>query len=296
MFTVEPLPGPLGARILGLYVTQSLSRDAVRELLYVFYEHRFIVIPAQNPTMDRFEKFGAHFGVPHLHVIKQARLREHPSIIHLTNVMKNGQDYPQGAAHWHTDQSYEAEPSSATILYAVNVPREGGETLIADMFAAYDGLTDAMKQRIEGLEVEHLYGRGVAYQETDYVPAKLRGQAQVDAVPAVRHLLARPHPVTGRVALYSPAGTSRRIIGMEEERSTALLRELATHALQDKYIYKHNYTVGDVVAWDNSSTMHAAEPIQAATGPEDTRLLYRISVKGIPAVYREFSLLNNSIM
>lgn len=286
MFTIEPLPGPFGARLLGLDVTQSLSRDVVRGLLDAFYEHRFIVIPGQNPTMDRFEKFGSHFGEPILHVIKQARIQGYPSIIQLTNVMKDGQDYPQGAAHWHTDQSYEAAPASATILYAVDVPREGGGTSFADMFAAYDGLTDAMKRRIEGLEVEHLYGRGAAYQETDHVPARLRGQAQVDAVPAVRHPLARPHPVTGRVALYSPAGTSRRIIGMEEERSTALLRELAAHALQDKYIYKHNYTVGDVVAWDNSSTMHAAEPIQAATGPEDTRLLYRISVKGIPAVYR----------
>lgn len=285
MFTVEPLPGPFGVRILGLDVTQSLSTDVVRELLDAFYEHRFIVIPGQKPTMDQFEKFGAHFGLPHLHVIKEARLQEHPSIIHITNVMKNGQDYPQGAAHWHTDQSYEAEPSSATILYAVKVPREGGETFIADMFAAYDGLTDTMKQRIEGLEVEHLYGRGVAYQETDYLPARLRGQAQVDAVPAVRHLLARPHPVTGRMALYSPAGTSRRIIGMEEERSTSLLRELAAHALQEKYIYRHKYAVGDIAAWDTSSTMHAAEEIGAATGPEDTRLLYRISVTGIPAVY-----------
>ena len=124
----------------------------------------------------------------------------------------------------------------------------------------------------------------MAARKDDYEPYPLQSDEAAE-VPMVQHLLARPHPVTGEKTLYSPAGTSRGIVGMSDEEGAALLNELAGLALRDKYTYKHKHAVGDVVAWDTAATMHAATPIGRATGPKDTRLLWRISVKGIPATH-----------
>jgi len=87
------------------------------------------------------------------------------------------------------------------------------------------------------------------------------------------------------MALYSPAGTSRGIVGMDQDEAEKLLNELADHAIQPKYIYEHKWSVGDIVLYDTSLTMHTATPIPAATGPKDTRRLYRISTKGKPPIY-----------
>ena len=286
MLKVAPLQGAFGVRIEGLDLSRALESRVVKEVVDLFYEHQVMVIPNQSLTPEQFESFCCHFGRPHPHVIQYARMKGHPTIVPLTNKTKDGAEPAQGAAHWHTDQSYEAEPASATILYSIEAPETGGETLFADMFRAYEDLPEETRILIEGLRAKHLYGRGVAARKEDYQPAPLQSQEESDAVPGVEHLLARPHPVTGRKALYSPAGTSRGIAGMKDEEAAALLNELADHALQSKYIYKHRYAVGDVVGWDTSSTMHAATPIGPATGPRDTRYLHRISVKGKPGIYR----------
>ena len=99
---------------------------------------------------------------------------------------------------------------------------------------------------------------------------------------AVTHPLARRHPVTGRKALYAVAGTSHGIVDMEDEAALALLDELKEHATQPAFTYSHAYATGDVVAWDDAATLHAATLIDPATGPDDTRMLYRISIKGAP--------------
>ena len=284
MLNVERLRGPFGVRINDLDLSETLAPEVIREIVDTFYANGFFVIPGQSLTPERFETFCSHFGKPHPHVIKQARMEGHPAILPLTNKIPDDREPAQGAAHWHTDQSYEADPVSATILYSLEAPEVGGETLVADMKGAYDDLSDETKKRIEGLQVNHLYGKGVAARKDDYEPYPLQSDEAAE-VPMVQHLLARPHPVTGEKTLYSPAGTSRGIVGMSDEEGAALLNELAGHALRDKYTYKHKHAVGDVVAWDTSATMHAATPIGRATGPKDTRLLWRISVKGIPATH-----------
>jgi taurine dioxygenase len=170
-------------------------------------------------------------------------------------------------------------------LYSIEAPETGGETLFADMFQAYDDLSDEMKSRIEGLKAIHFYGKGVAGREGEYGPSPLDTQEERDEDTGAYHLLARPHPVTGRIALFSPAGSSRGIVGMDDGEAKELLNELAEHALQPKYTYKHKWSVGDLEAHDCSSTMHAATVISAATGPKDTRFLYRVCTKGKPGIY-----------
>jgi taurine dioxygenase len=165
-------------------------------------------------------------------------------------------------------------------------PETGGEPVLADMCQAYDDLSDEMKSRIKGLKAIHFFGKGVAGREGDIGPGPLELQEERDEDVGAYHLLARPHPVTGRKALFSPAGTSRGIVGMDGEEAKELLNELAAHALQPKYMYKHKWSVGDLEAHDCSSTMHSATAMHAATGPKDTRRLYRISTHGKPAIYQ----------
>lgn len=282
MLTTRPLPGRFGVYVDGLDLSRHLAPEVAAELMRVFHDNKVIVVPGQRLTLEQFEAYGRLFGRPHPHVLTYRRLEGHPELMEISNVVPPGEQPLNGAAFWHTDQSYESEPASATILYSVEAPITGGETQIADMVAAYEALSAETKRRIDGLEVLHLYGKGVAAREDEYEASPLKTQAQVDAVPPVRHPLVRRHSVTGRKSLYSVAGSSRGIAGMSDEDGVALLRELADHALSERFIYRHKYAVGDVIAWDTQSTMHSATPIGAATGPRDTRRLYRISVKGRP--------------
>ncbi|MCY3752598.1 MAG: TauD/TfdA family dioxygenase [Alphaproteobacteria bacterium] len=186
----------------------------------------------------------------------------------------------------HTDQSYEKVPASATMLYSITAPEEGGETQFCDMATAYDNLDEAMKRRIDGIRVAHKYGRGK--RRRDEPPANpIVNDEQDSRVPPVWHPLVMPHPVTGRKALYALGHGAYAIEGMADGEAEALLDELKDHALEERHIYRHKYTAGDLVVWDTLQTMHAATPIGVATGKADSRLLWRISVRGRPAVHAE---------
>jgi taurine dioxygenase len=286
MLKTSPVKGSFGVRIEGIDISQPPDPDTMKEIIDLFYEHQFFVIPGQSLNKEQFHTFCLHFGLPHAHMIRKVRMEDYPEMMVLTNKMKGDTKRTQGSAYWHTDECWEQDPASATILYSLETPENGGgDTMFADMFQAYDDLSSEMKNRIEGLKAIHYFGKGVAGRDGDYGPNPLELQEERDEDIGATHLLARPHPVTGRIALYSPAGTSRGIVGMEDSEANELLNELATHALQPKYTYRHKWSVGDVEAHDCSSTMHAATFLGAATGPKDTRRLYRMSTKGKAGIY-----------
>jgi len=287
VISVTKLDGGFGATIAGVDLSAAMAEDTVKGILDAFYAHQVIVIPGQSLSTDRFIEIGRLFGTPQPHVLRHLHHDGHPEILLLSNVMKDGEPVGiyDGAAYWHTDQSYDAEPASATVVHAVQVPARGGETRFADMYRAYDTLPDTTKRRIDGLTVCHRYGnRDDPDGKTRHGAAKLRGQ-QKAAVRAVTHPLVRSHPITGRKALYAVAGTSHGIVGMADEAAVALLDELKAHATQSRFTYSHAYGAGDVVAWDDTATLHAATLIDPATGPDDTRMLYRLSIKGAPDAF-----------
>ncbi len=285
MLEIARFEAPFGVSVGGLDLSKPLESEVVRELLNALYANRVVVVPGQTLSPGEFERYCSHFGRPHPHVLligRQPLIEDHPAILPITNITRDGAEPGYGASHWHTDQSYDEEPSSATLLYALQVPEKGGETLFCDMVAAYDALPERIKSRIEGLVVKHLYGAGVALRADDIPTAPLQTDEQIEAAPMVYHPLIRPHPVTGVKALYSVTGTSRGIVGMSDDEARDLLVQLADHALQPRFCCAHKYEVGDVVVWDTAATLHKAAPIGRATGPENTRFLYRISVKGTP--------------
>jgi len=161
------------------------------------------------------------------------------------------------------------------MLYSIEVPAKGGDTLFADQYAAYDGLPEATKRRIDGLVALHHYGNRDELDRSSRTVASILSEDQEQKLAWVKHKLVRPHPVTGRKALYSVSGSSFGIEGMPEDEALGLLDELKRHATQEKYQLRLKYGVGDLVIWDNASLLHSA----TLTDPEDPRTLWRITVK-----------------
>jgi taurine dioxygenase len=268
-------PG-LGVEVFGVDLA-SISLNGFEELKNNFYKHQVLVVRAQKLTATQFIEFARRIGPPEPHVIDQFHHPEHADILILSNVVKDGQ--PTGLAdagtYFHTDYSYLDVPARATMLYSIQVPKKGGDTLFANQQAAYNDLPEDMKRKIEPLVALHHYGNRDDMDKSSRTVASVLSPEQEEKVAWVKHKVARPHPVTGRMSLYAVNGTSFRIEGMAEDEALELLRGLARHSTQEKYQLRLKYGIGDVVIWDNASLLHSA----TLTDPQDPRTLWRITVK-----------------
>lgn len=248
-----------------------------QEVWDAFFAAQVLVFRGLELTADRFLAFGRQFGRPEPHVIDQFHHPEHADILILSNRKKNGE--PVGLAdagtYFHTDYSYLEVPARCTMLYSIEVPKKGGDTLFANQYAAYDGLPETMKRRVDGLVALHHYGNRDDLDKDSRTVASVLTEEQERRMAWVRHPVVRCHPVTGRKALYAVSGSSFGIEGLPRDESRALLDELKRHATQDKYRLRLKYGVGDLVIWDNASLLHSA----TLTDPEDPRTLWRITVK-----------------
>ena len=275
-FTIEPLPGNFGVKAKNVDLV-GLSDAGLRDLLTNLYWNRFVVVETGGLTPAQFVAFARRVGDP----IGLSADPEFPEIARITNIGVDTRATAQGAAHWHTDQSFRETLSSVTMLYSVQAPESGGETRFCDMAAAYRALPASRQREIEHLLVEHRHGVSVAARPGDHKPIAPKGWDYR----TVYHPLVRRHPVTGVKTLYAVTGTSQGIKGMDRPAAAALLNELGEHAFQARFTTRHAHRVHDLVMWDNPTTMHSASPIGAASGPHDTRLIRRISLRGRPTVF-----------
>ena len=248
-----------------------------KEVWEAFFASQVLVFRAQKFTPTAYLSFARQFGRPEPHVIDQFHHPEHADILVLSNVQKDGK--PIGLAdagtYFHTDYSYLDVPARCTMLYSIQVPKKGGDTLFADQYAAYEGLPEKRKREIDGLVALHHYGNRDDLDKSSRTVASVLSDEQEKKMKWVRHPVARRHPVTGRKALYAVSGSSFGIAGMPEDEAIDLLDELKVHATQEKYQYRLKYGVGDIVIWDNASLLHSA----TLTDPADPRTLWRITVK-----------------
>jgi taurine dioxygenase len=251
-------------------IIKALQAPEVRDLV----AKQGASVQPESPA--QFVAFAQRLGPPQPHVIDQFHHPEDPNILILSNVKVNGQ--PTGlqdaGSYFHTDYSYLQVPARATTLYSRVVPKAGGDTLFANQQAAYDDLPDAMKKRIEPLYGIHHYGNRNDQDESSRTVASVLTPEQKAKMPVITHRIARPHPVTGRKALYAVSGSSFGIVGMPDDEALDLLDELAAHSTQPKYQLRFKYGVGDVVIWDNASLLHSATLID----PNDARTLWRITM------------------
>ncbi len=284
-YDVQPLDGAFGADVTGIDLGGEVGSDVLADLRQLFHERQLMVIRDQEITPERFLWFAKAFGVPQLHILAHLRHRQVPEILPLSNIFENGQPIGvyDGAAFWHQDMAFEEVPSNVTIVHALEVPEAGGETLFADMWAAYDALDTETKALIDGKRARHRYGNRADEDYRTRTKAMELTEEEQAQVRDVFHPLVLAHPATGRRGLYGVASTSRGIEGMEDEAARALLDRLAEHAGQDRFVHAYRYRVGDIVLWDNFSLMHRATLIDRASGPGTRRYMHRISTKDLAA-------------
>src|SRR5437763_14516045 len=277
MLRLKPLSPGFGLKATGIDLSEPLSDEAFADIEDAFFDGQVLSIPHQRLTPTEFVAFARRFGPPEPHVIDQFHHPDDRNILILSNVVIDGE--PQGVAdagtYFHTDYSYLDIPARATMLYSLQVPMKGGDTLFADQYAAYDELPAAMKQRIDGLVALHHYGNRDDLDRDSRTVASVLSEEQERKMAWVRHPVVRRHPITGRKALYSVSGSSFGIDGMPQDEAIDLLDELKRHATQPKYQVRLKYGVGDLVIWDNASLLHSA----TLTDPDDPRTLWRITIK-----------------
>ncbi|MGE0798892.1 MAG: TauD/TfdA dioxygenase family protein [Lautropia sp.] len=261
-----------GIQIDDLDLSREQPDEVIRELVALFHRHQLVKIPAQRLRLQDFDRVGRWFGQAHPHVVAKGRVEGFPAISLLTNADETRRD---ASAHWHTDNTYESVPATATMLWAKATPRMGGDTLVADMYTAYDTLPADVKRDIEGLRTLNAW----SVIRADDTTGKQRPETAAP-MDVVRHPLVLRHPVTGRKALYGVTGTSYAIEGLPPDEGIALLEMLTRHALNDAFVARVGYAAGDLAAWDTLATLHAATPIASPAGDGSMlREMYRISVK-----------------
>ena len=297
--TIQPLDRPFGREILGLDISQGVEQSVIDELAGLLMEHQVLLIRNQQLDPGQYATFGRHWtGQTRLDGFSEMQVPGHPDINIVGNVGELFIDdaYRNGAVFWHTDCAAEADPNAITMLYAVFAMETGGETVIADMQAAYRDLDPTVKERIKSLNASHCYAgtRPIAGGREDWehaVTPVTDSTASVLPEPVDRPLV-RHHDVTGVPGLYAPAGSVCAVSGMTWCEADRLMGNLKRHATQAKYCYIHHWRAGDLLMWDNTSTLHYARPIEAATDDHDRRLMYRICPLGLPNRYHRHN--NNS--
>ena len=287
MWTTKPLDGPFGREIVGADISRELDRAVTKALLDLLYEHHVLVIRGQSLDKPAYSRFGHQWGRP-IAFFKQAHLDpDYPELIRISNSPDVPERQHNGAAFWHTDGSYEYVPASVTMLYALEAPEVGGETMFIDMAAAYDALPAETKARIDGLQVRHMIVGGKRIEgETPLRPFEADVRHKQETEKPV-HPLVLAHPVTGRKALYAVSGTANGIVGMADDEAEALLMSLKRHAIQPQFRLICKASRGDLLIWDNLATMHSATPTQYTGEEGKRRSLLRFSTTGLPPLYAD---------
>jgi taurine dioxygenase len=268
--SVEKLTPVIGAAVDGIDLRRALDPQSVNAIRSAWYEHTILLIRGQDISEEEQVRFGEYFGVLGKVMKRRAAMADHhPSVMFISNIRENGEligALPDGEVYFHSDHCFVAKPPAGTMLYAMEIPSRGGNTVFANMYAAYDSLPQAMKDRLGGLHALNVYDLGGA-------PAKRMKSIPPDAASYV-HPVVRTHPVTKRKALYVNRLMTYRIEGVSDAESESLLDYLFDYQEQGQFLYEHVWRPGDIILWDNRCTLHARTDFEA----NERRLLRRITL------------------
>jgi len=280
---IVPTGKMLGARIEGLDLSRPLAEREVEEIIQAIGRYGVLCFPRQRLTAPQHKDFAARFGQLEINVASGAYQEPGiPEVMILSNIVKDGK--PIGLADagqdWHTDMSYSKTIAFANVLYALEVPRRNGKVLgsteFSSMHAAYEGLPQELKTRLDGMTVLHDFNKfwdKMRNEKGSKRPPLT--EAQKKAKPPVSHPIFLKHPITGRKVLYANPGYSMRINQLPEKESDEILAFLFEHQLKPEYRYRHEWTEGDLLMWENFGTIHNAI---ADYGPTEHRLVKRCQV------------------
>ena len=251
-FQVRRLGASLGAEILGVDLKAPMDDDAFAAFEAALVEHKVLAVRDQFLTTEQHVAFSRRFGELEVHPMRPQG--QFPEIL----VLDNHKDNPVLSTDvWHSDTTFRKTPTKYTILRCEIMPEFGGDTLWANMEAAYDGLSDTFRAMIAGLRAVHDFQNfRVLFKNTEEDRIKLHRME--DMFPNPSHPVVRTHPVTGRKSIYVNPQFTLRIEGLEPAESRAILDVLFAQARVPEYQFRIRWTPGTIVFWDNRSTQHYA--------------------------------------
>jgi taurine dioxygenase len=278
----------LGAEITGIDLSQNVAAAQREFILDAWTENLVLLFRGQRLSFSDLLRLRELFGPPGLagnQLLGLGRKKylpdEVPDDITVVSNIVDADGKPVGAlgdgeAFWHTDSSFTEKPISASLLHAIEVTEEGGETAFLNMYKAYEEMPGELAARIEGRYVNH----SKVHNSAGMRRPEFAEVTDPSKAPGVKHPIVRTHPVTGRKCLYLGRRLNSYIFGLSVEESEALLDEVWAHTCQDKYVWQHKWRVGDLLVWDNRCTMHHRN----AFAPNARRLMHKSTSAGEPVV------------
>ena len=260
-----------GAEVSGIDLSQPLDDACIAELRSALAEHGVLFFRDQRMTPEQQKAFGRRFGELHLHPAWPRLLEGHPEIM---EIYADADTKRIAGEDWHSDVSCDPEPPLGTILYMLEVPSVGGDTLFAGMYAAYEALSAPMKHLLEGMTALH-------DGESTY-RGRYEGMQNAASYPSAEHPVIRTHPVSGRKALFVNRIFTRRILQLEKHESDAILEMLFRHIETPEFHCRFHWQPGSVAFWDNRCVQHHA---LWDYYPQRRRGL-RVTIKGERPAYR----------
>jgi taurine dioxygenase len=279
---LTPKDAILGVDIEDIDLSQPLGRAEFGQILRALGEYGVLCFPRQTLDAMQLKEFSEHFGELQASLTGTYCEPGMPEVMILSNIVENGE--PLGLADagqdWHTDMSYNDLIGFTNVLYGIKIPRRYGKplgnTVFANMHAAYDDLDQSLKQLLAGMTATHDFNK--FWEEMRRRPGSTRPpltpEQRAKRLPAI-HPVFMTHPITGRTVLYCNPGYATRINELDEAESDRVLAHLFAHQLQAKYQYSHLWTECDVLMWDHIGTLHNAIPDY---GPDEHRLIKRCQV------------------
>lgn len=273
---LRPLQPPFAALLDGPDLAGPLDDAVVEAIRRAWLKHPVLVIRGQSLSPDQQLGFSRRFGPLRGHTVKDLLHPDYPELLVLSNRGRGGTaPINNGGAYWHSDITYEAEPPMGSILHGVIVPPSGGDTLYADMAAAYEALDAETKRALEGARAVHTYRHRYLTMVDEGVRPP-RTEEQMAEWTDVVHPVVRTVPETGRKALFVNEGFTSHIDGWPEDESRDMLERLIAHTVEARFVYRHQWQTGDVVMWDNRCTMHRATDYDTS----QERTMHRSTISG----------------
>ena len=251
---IHPTTGTFGAEIRGVDLATDLREETIAAIRAAFNEHHVLFFRSQELDPHAQVAFGRRFGDLDTHPFVEGN-QAYPEII---DVVIEPDDIVNFGGGWHTDVTFLAEPDLGSILYAVETPPAGGDTLFADQHAAYDALSDGMKGLLDGLVATHSAGPQYAVGGLSTKSKAMATKNPERAQETVTHPVVRTHPESGRKALYVNPAFTTGIVGMYPHEAAVLLRFLYKHATREPFQCRFRWERGSVAMWDNRSVQHYA--------------------------------------
>ena len=271
---IQRITPVLGAKIIGVDLSKPLSNDDFDEVHDAFVSHSVLIFSDQNLSAQNMIDFSNRFGPLMIHVLKDSLLEGYPEIYKLSNRRTKGKSEGRAYAgqYWHSDLTYEPRPSLGSLLYGIEVPEVGGDTLFASTAYAFETLSPALQTMLEGLTAEHLF----AHAFRGGINRGARNGDPLNERPAVNHPVVRSHSVTGRKSLFVNEGFTVRINELSPGESSALLSFLFDHMTRPDVVLRHHWRPGDAILWDNRALVHRGVNDY---GDDDIRHMYRTTIE-----------------